>query len=513
MRVTVVREQPWEPRVDVLALPLTSATRQSELLTEIDRRLGGGMEALRSLGAIKGQAWKASLIPAQDMGPRFVLVVGIGEPGTFDRVAALRLGAAIERRLSGCDVRRLSILLPDELTADPGPDLPDLVELVTRGLVEGSAEPSTIYRDATDLLPPAVDQLVLVTESGDADALQRRARRGLLIGEGANRVRRLTQRAANDVSPEVLADEAMAVARQFDMEATILGPDEASRLGMGMFLSVGRGSANPSRFIALRSCPERASDARGRLIALVGKGVTFDSGGISIKPSERMEEMKMDKTGACTVLHAIATTAQLDPDIPLMAVVPAVENMPGPGATRPGDVVRALNGKSVEITNTDAEGRLILGDALTWAEMRGATHLVDVATLTGAVERALGKLITGGFGTPQEWWDEVAAAAEAQAERLWQLPMIDDYRAEMDSAYADMVNSGSAEAGLIKSSLFLREFVTRPWVHLDIAGSAYLRKETPWTARGATGVMHATLVELALRGGFDAGAEEGPAEG
>jgi leucyl aminopeptidase len=213
-----------------------------------------------------------------------------------------------------------------------------------------------------------------------------------------------------------------------------------------------------------------------------------------------MEEMKMDKTGACTVISAIATISKLAPGMPIMAVAPAVENMPGPHSTRPGDVVRALNGKVVEVQNTDAEGRLILGDALVWAEQQGATHLVDVATLTGAVERAFGKLITGGFGTPQDWWDEVAAAGARQGERYWQVPLIDDYRADLDSWYADFTNTGSADGSLVKSGLFLREFVTRPWVHLDIGGSAYLRKHMPWAPRGATGVTHATLVELALAG-------------
>jgi leucyl aminopeptidase len=174
--------------------------------------------------------------------------------------------------------------------------------------------------------------------------------------------------------------------------------------------------------------------------------------------------------------------------------------MPGPHATRPGDVIRALNGKTVEVTNTDAEGRLILGDALTWAEQQGATHLVDVATLTGAVARALGRFMSGGFGTPQEWWDEMSASARRQGEPLWQLPLNDDYRADMESPYADMVNSAMAEASLLHSALFLKEFVTRPWIHLDIAGSAYLQREAPWAARGATGVMHASLVELGLGG-------------
>jgi leucyl aminopeptidase len=320
------------------------------------------------------------------------------------------------------------------------------------------------------------------------------------MGEGSNLARRLSQRASNDVTPEVLADEASAIAAEHGLTTDIFGPEKAAELGMGMFLAVGRGSDNPPRFISIRSGEAGSTDSRGRLLAMVGKGVTFDSGGISIKPSERMEEMKMDKTGACTVLAAIATIARLAPGLPVLAVAPAVENMPGSHSTRPGDVIRAMNGKVVEVNNTDAEGRLILGDALTWAEGQGATHLVDVATLTGAVERAFGKLITGGFGTPQEWWDEVRVAGARQGERYWQIPFVDEYRADMESWYADFQNSSGAEGSLVKSGLFLREFVTRPWAHLDIAGTAYLRKNTPWAARGATGVSHATLVELALAG-------------
>jgi leucyl aminopeptidase len=252
--------------------------------------------------------------------------------------------------------------------------------------------------------------------------------------------------------------------------------------------------------IVLRSGGEGELDALGRHLAIVGKGVCFDSGGISIKPSDRMEEMKMDKTGACTVIAAIATVARLAPGTPLLAVAPAVENMPGSHATRPGDIVTALNGKTVDVTNTDAEGRLILGDAMTYAERLGATHLVDVATLTGAVSRALGHLVTGAFGAPQDFYDDVAAAGRRAGERYWQLPLVDDYVPEMESWYADLQNAGSAEASLVKSALFLREFATKPWVHLDIAGTAYYRKATPYAPRGATGASHATLVELALAG-------------
>ena len=206
----------------------------------------------------------------------------------------------------------------------------------------------------------------------------------------------------------------------------------------------------------MRSGEEGQRDKLDRHLAIVGKGVCFDSGGISIKPSDRMEEMKMDKTGACTVIAAIETVARLRAGTPLLAVAPAVENMPGPHSTRPGDIVTALNGKKVDITNTDAEGRLILGDAMTYAERLGATHLVDVATLTGAVARALGHLVTGAFGQPQGCYDEIVAAGRRAGERYWQLPLIEDYVPDMESWYADFQNAGAADGSLVKSALFLR---------------------------------------------------------
>jgi len=500
MQTRVVVAQPWEVEADVLAVPVPKDGAPSALHAELDRRLDGTLTDLRAIGEQKGSAWTGALVRGRELGAAWVLTMGIGASDGFDRVASVRLGAAVERRLTGRAVRRLAIWLPAELLTGEGREAAATVELVVRGAVEGSAEPSTIYRDNVESLPPTLDELVIVVAEGDASALAAAADRGRIIGEGTNRTRRLAQRAANDVSPEVLADEASAIAKEHGLTLTVFGPEEAGALGMGMFLSVGRGSANPPRFIALRSGAAGSTDARGRLLAMVGKGVTFDSGGISIKPAERMDDMKMDKTGACTVLAAIDTVSRLAPGIPVMAVAPAVENMPGPYSTRPGDVVKALNGRTVEITNTDAEGRLILGDAMTWAEQQGATHLVDVATLTGAVERALGKMVTGGFGTPQSFWDEVNGAAVRQGERYWQLPLFEEYRSDYDSVYADIVNSGTADGSLVKSAIFLKEFVTRPWVHLDIAGTAYLRKAYPWAARGATGVSHATLVDLALAG-------------
>lgn len=497
MQTRVVVAHPWEVEADVLAVPIAKDGEPSALLAALDARLDGILADLRTVGEQRGSAWSGTLVRGRGSAAGWILAMGTGSSESGDPVATVRYGAAIERRLAGRSVRRLAVWLP---TAFLGADAARTVELVVRGVVEGSTEPAQIYRAAPEGMPPVLDELVVVVEDGDRSTLAAAAERGRIIGEGSNRARRLSQRAANDVSPEVLADEASAIAKEHGLTLTILGPEEAGRLGMGMFLSVGRGSSNPPRFIALRSGAAGSTDARGRLVALVGKGVCFDTGGISIKPADRMEEMKMDKTGACTVLAAIDTVSRLAPGTPLLAVAPAVENMPGPHATRPGDVVRALNGKVVEVNNTDAEGRLILGDAMTWAEQQGATHLVDVATLTGAVERALGKQVTGAFTTSRPWWDEVAAAGDRQGERTWLLPLVDDYRPLMDSAYADLVNTGGAEGSLITSAIFLREFVTKPWVHLDIAGTAYHRKPFPWAARGATGVSHPMLVELALAG-------------
>ncbi len=499
MRLHVVNRPPWDVQADVLAVTVAATAEMPEHLAEVDRRLGGALGSMRSAGAIKGSLWETRLLPARDMGARLVLAVGLGEHERIDQQTAYRLGSLIVRSLAGCDVRSLLVHLPERLSGS-GDAQGMSIELLARGIVEGASEPATIYREPSDKLPPQLDEVTFAIPSGDETFLTACAERGRIIGDGGNRTRRLAQRAANDVSPEVLADEASDLAHRHDLDLTILGPEQAAEMGMGMFMSVGKGSANPPRFIVLRNKPEIERDARGRLLALVGKGVTFDTGGISLKPAPNMGEMKTDKTGACTVLNAIATTVQLAPDRPLMAVAPAVENMPGPYASRPGDVVRALNGKTVEITNTDAEGRLILGDALTWTERQGASHIVDVATLTGAMSRALGRYMTGGFGDRDEWWDEIAAAAARQGEPLWRMPIVDDLRKDIDSPFADMANTGPAEGGAITAALFLKEFVTVPWVHLDIAGTAFLNKTDAFSAKGATGVMHATLVELALAG-------------
>jgi len=499
VQIRVVSAQPWEAVADLLVVPVMGDPDFSGELDELDRRTGGELRALASFGELRPKRFATALAAPGELAARRVLVVSAGEPLDFDRETARHVAATAIRRLIRRDVHSMAVWMAP-IVAGLGDDAALAAELVARGVVEGSFEPKTIYRENTDAAPPVLDELVLLVDAGQVASARSGGERGRIIGEGANMARRLSNRAANDVSPQVLADEARAIAEAHGLWIDVIDEVRAAELGMGMFVAVGKGSDNPPRMIVMRSGGEGEKDALGRHLGLVGKGVCFDSGGISIKPADRMEEMKMDKTGACTVIAAIATVSRLAPGLPLLAVAPAVENMPGGHASRPGDIIRALNGTWVDLINTDAEGRLILGDAMTYAEQLGATHLVDVATLTGAVGRAIGNLVTGVFATPDPWWSEVSAAAERAGERYWRFPLVADYMPEMDSWYADIQNTGTGDGSLVKSGLFLEQFRTVPWAHLDIGGTAYFRKPYPFATRGATGVTHATLVELALAG-------------
>jgi leucyl aminopeptidase len=512
VEIRVVFDPPWEAAADVLVVPVIGDPAFAGELCGLDQRTGGELRGVLAFGELGSKRYGSALAAAGDLPVQRVLLAAGGPADTFDREAARRLAAAALRRLTGRKVRSLAVWLGPIASAlgdasvgagskaGAGDHVALAAEIVARGVVEGSFEPKSIYREDTDAAPPALDELVLVASGTDRAAVERAADRGRIIGEGANIARRLSNRSANDVTPQVLADEASAIAATHGLSIDVIDERRAAEMGMGMFLAVGQGSANPPRMIVMRSGGEAEHDALGRHLALVGKGVCFDSGGISIKPSDRMEEMKMDKTGACTVIAAIATVARLAPGTPLLAVAPAVENMPSGHASRPGDIVRALNGRWVDIINTDAEGRLILGDAMTYAERLGATHIVDVATLTGAVGRAIGNLVTGVFATPDPWWTEVAAAAERAGERYWRIPLIQDYFTEMESWYGDFQNTGTPDGSLVKSGLFLEQFRSVPWAHLDIGGTGYFRKATQYAPRGATGVTHATLVEIALAG-------------
>jgi leucyl aminopeptidase len=294
-----------------------------------------------------------------------------------------------------------------------------------------------------------------------------------------------------------LAERARELASEFVLGCEILDQDRMRQLGMGALLGVAQGSAEPPALIVLRYQPPTAPASKDHL-GLVGKGVTFDTGGISIKPAQDMDQMRFDMAGGAAVLGAMRAIAQLKPSIPVTGIIPTVENMPGSRAQRPGDIVTSLSGKTVEVLNTDAEGRLILIDALTYAVRLGCTHLVDAATLTGAVVVALGHFYAGAFSNNQPFCDKLLAAAKTEGEKMWQFPLDEDYKKALESEFADLHNIGGRPGGAITAAMFIKDFVNEvPWVHLDIAGTAWLEEGKPYMVKGATGMGVRTFVQLA----------------
>ena len=343
-----------------------------------------------------------------------------------------------------------------------------------------------------------VKSAVIVTSPESEPA----AASGRVLGESINAARVLINEPSNELTPRMLAEKASDLAAVAGVKAEVLDERKIESLGMGLLLGVARGSAEPPRVLVLRYEPAEA--VPGRTLGLVGKGITFDTGGLSLKPADGMERMKDDMAGGATVVAALRTIAQQKIPVRAIAVVPMTENMPGGKAIKPGDILRGASGLTVEVNNTDAEGRLILGDGLWYARKLGATHVIDVATLTGAVVVALGKITTGLYGTPQSWIDHVRESAARAGEKVWPMPLHDEYREQLKSEIADMLNSPGRPAGSITAAMFLKEFAgDGPWAHLDIAGTAWADESKPWQPKGATGVMIRTLVEVA-RGGFPA---------
>jgi leucyl aminopeptidase len=343
-----------------------------------------------------------------------------------------------------------------------------------------------LYR-AEDRIKSQVEELVLTCESGQSTELDRAIEVGVCMAEATNFARSLGFEPGNVMTPTELARKAQEMADREGLECDVLGEDEMKRLGMGALLAVSRGSQEPAQLIALNHKPAEAS-ADNELIALVGKGITFDSGGLSIKPAARMEEMKYDMAGGAAVIGAMQAIAKLKPNARVIGLIPAAENMPSGRAVKPGDVVRSLSGKTIEVLNTDAEGRLVLCDAISYAISLGATVIVDAATLTGACVIALGEARAALMGTNQQLIDELIRAGEQCGDRVWQMPFDKEYGEMIKSEIADVKNVGNRTAGSITGGWFLKHFAGDvPWAHLDIAGTAWTEEEKPYIARGATG--------------------------
>jgi leucyl aminopeptidase len=345
--------------------------------------------------------------------------------------------------------------------------------------------------------PRAWLESVELRVGGESAAIERGLEQGRILGESSNMSRELCQEPSNSLTPRVFADRASAIAKAAGLKIEVLDEKQIADLRMGLLLGVARGSQEPPRLIVLRHEPKQALN--GPVLGLIGKGVTFDTGGISIKPAENMDKMKDDMSGGAAVISAMAAISRLKAPVRCIGVVPTTENMPGGKAIKPGDILTSAEGKTVEVLNTDAEGRMILGDAVWYARKLGATHLVDVATLTGACIVALGKTTTGLFGRPDSWVEQVRRASDRAGDRSWPLPVFDDYKELFKSEIADFTNTGGRPGGAITGALFIKEFAGElPWTHMDIAGTAWAEEAKPYQPKGATGVAVRTLVELAL---------------
>ena len=439
-------------------------------------------------GEVTGKSCEATLLhrPAGLKAKRLLLVGG-GKAKNFSAVDLRKLAGVAVRTLKGKSVRSFAFALPEN-------DIPatDGVRCVVEGAFVGNFEPDYYKSDRRD---QKIDDLTIVT-SGDRKVSEEAARVGRIIGESQNFTRDLVNEPSNRMTPTMLAERAKKMAAEVGLKCETYGADKIKELKMGAFWGVAQGSDEPPALIVLRYEPDDA--AKDVHLGLVGKGITFDTGGISIKPADGMEKMKYDMAGGATMIGVMRAIALLKPKVKVTAIVCATENMPSGRAQKPGDVQIAMSGKSIEIINTDAEGRLVLADGLCYARQLGCTHLVDAATLTGAVVVALGFVNAGIFANDDQMYEHFAKANKQAGENMWRLPLDEDYKENIKSGIADMVNAGPRYAGAINAAMFLKEFAEdTPWIHLDIAGTAWMEEQKPWIAKGPSGIAVRSLIEFA----------------
>ncbi len=450
---------------------------------------GGWIEELYESGEFAGKLLEMSLLhhPA-GLAAKRLLVVGGGKGAKFTGAEMRNLTAAAVRFLRSKGVRSAALAL------DAGASLEELTLAAGEGAILGDFEPDQYKTGDKDTQP--VESLTVIAPGAEND-VNDVLNRAQIVAEAQNVARALASEPANRMTPMVLAERAREMCVGTALQCEVLDQATLRQLGMGALLAVAQGSEEPPVLIVLRYRSFEESEGAPHL-GLLGKGVTFDSGGISIKPSENMAKMKYDMCGGAAVIGAMQAIARLRPPVSVTAFSPAVENMPGGRAQRPGDIVTTLSGKTVEVLNTDAEGRLILADTLAYARQQGCTHLLDAATLTGAIVVALGHLNTGVFGNDEPMINRVLAAARAEGEKFWHMPLDDEYKEELKSPFADLPNIGTRWGGAITAAMFLKEFADpAPWVHLDIAGTAWLEEKKPYMPKGPTGVGVRTLVRLA----------------
>lgn len=458
----------------------------------VDKALDGAIKAAIAHREFQGKLHEKLLLHTFGKIPaRMVLVIGLGkeESFTLDRVRSASAEALKHLRKVGA--KKVGTIVHGAGVG--GLDPKRSAQALTEGAVLGLYTFNRYKKDESN--ERGIQELtILERDEQKIQALEEGIRVGRILAEATNFTRDMVNEPANVMTPTALAERAKEVAEALGLECQILGPEEIKALGMGAFWGVAQGSVEPPRLIILRY-----KGTEGERLGFVGKGITFDSGGISIKPAEGMEAMKGDMAGGAAAIAAVKAIAELRLPIDVTAIVPATENLPSGTAQRPGDIVRSMSGKTIEVINTDAEGRLILADALAYAKRLGISKIVDVATLTGACVVALGSVRTGAFSNDQAFLDQVIKAGEEAGEKIWPMPMDEEYDEQIKSDVADLKNVGGRKGGAITAAKFLAHFVEEtPWVHLDIAGTSMAEEEKGYHPKGATGVAVRTLVHLAM---------------
>jgi leucyl aminopeptidase len=424
--------------------------------------------------------------PAGLKAKRLLLISG-GAAKKFTSYDLRRIAGAAVRTLKARGIRSFAFIAPPSIPAE------EAVRAIVEGALVGNFDPDYYRSDRKD---QKIDALTIVA-SGNADhaALEKAAQEAQIIGESQNFTRDLVNEPSNRMTPTILADRAKKMSQEVGLKCEVYGADKIKELKMGAFWSVAQGSDEPPALIVMTYEPAGAPTKP--VLGLVGKGITFDTGGISIKPADGMEKMKYDMAGGATMIGAMRAIALLKPKVKVIGIVCATENMPSGKAQKPGDVQIAMSGKSIEIINTDAEGRLVLADGLFYARQLGCTHLVDAATLTGAVVVALGYANAGVFANDDAMYERFHKANDEAGEKMWRLPLDDEYKDNIKSTIADIVNSGGRWGGAINAAMFLKEFAEdTPWIHLDIAGTAWMEEQKPWIAKGPSGIALRSLVEF-----------------
>jgi leucyl aminopeptidase len=465
----------------------------------IDDATGG--EIARALGVkeFSGRLYDifVSSVADRSWRPRRAVLAGAGRREAFGADTARRLAVTAGLWTRQHRVDRAVFVLRSPADAGTTGTTRELAQAVAEGLTLAEFDAGQ-YKTHDHDEPAATQWTISLGEGPEVrPAVVHAIARGRILGECSNLARALCNEPGNTLTPREFAARTSAIASEAGVDVDVLDEEQIARLRMGLLLGVARGSSEPPRLVVFRYEPPGAPASP--VLGLVGKGITFDSGGISIKPAEGMDRMKDDMAGGAAVACAMRAIALLKAPIRVVGVVPATENMPGGRAIKPGDVLTSASGKTVEVINTDAEGRLILGDGLWYARQLGATHLVDVATLTGAVVVALGKVTSGLFGAPDDWVERVRRVANRAGDRVWQMPMFEEYRDQLKSEIADFTNTGGRPGGAITAAMFLSEFTGGlPWVHMDIAGTAWAEDAKPYLPKGPSGVAVRTLAELAF---------------